>query len=119
MDILDSHDRGVVLPEYNNAESFFNDLFEEMIEYFDQNISNIFKKKKDADIAYALLEIMKRRKTIENFNKKALYLYIREMTGVNTNNITKVVNILKSHYKKLFTEYYENGTALNNNNKFF
>ncbi len=49
----------------------------------------MFKKKKDIDIAYAIIELMKRKDEIENFNKKSLYLLIREMTGVNTNQITQ------------------------------
>ena len=31
------------------------ELIEEFISYLDNNISNIFKKKKDIDVAYALV----------------------------------------------------------------
>ena len=36
---------------------------------------------------------MENRKNIENFNKKALYILIREMTGSNTQHITRVINV--------------------------
>ena len=36
---------------------------------------------------------MERRNEIENFNKKALYILIREMTDVETSHITKVANV--------------------------
>ena len=41
----------------------------------------------------------------KNFNKKALYIYIREITDVETPIITKVTKILKKLYKKLYSEY--------------
>ena len=37
---------------------------------------------------------------IINFNKKALYILIREMTGSNTQHITRVVNTLKKYHKR-------------------
>jgi hypothetical protein len=64
---------------------------------------------------------MHRIEEIENFNKKSLYLLIREMTGVNTNNITKIVNEMKRHYNKLSNEYFRNGciNLQKTGNKFF
>ena len=40
-----------------------------------------------------------------NFNKKSLYILIREMTDVETAHITSVVNVLKKHYKKLINKH--------------
>ena len=71
------------------------------------------------DIAYALLEIMKSRDEIEQFNKKALYILIREMTDVKTSDITKVVNIFKTHYIRLIKEYNHSGYITGSKNKFF
>ena len=82
----------------------------ELVNYFEDNIVTIFKKKKDIDVAYAIVELMKRNQEIENFNKKALYILIREMTNVNTTHITKVVNVLKKHYKKTFEDYNRYGS---------
>ena len=90
------------------AEDLFQ-LTNELVEYFEDNILNIFSRKKDINIAYAILELFKKRDEIENFNKKSLYILIREMTDVNTIHITSVVNTLKKHYKKLSKEYYKNG----------
>ena len=36
------------------------------------------------------------KENIENFNKKALYILIREMTGSNTQHITRIINFMKS-----------------------
>ena len=42
-------------------------------------------------------------------NKKFIYLLIREMTDVNTTQITKVVKIMKKQYIKLFNSFEKNG----------
>ena len=57
---------------------------------------------------------MKQRDIIENFNKKAIYILIREMTDVETAHITSVVNIFKKHYKKLLNMYYTHGSIIHN-----
>ena len=78
--------------------------------YFDKNINLIFKRKRDINIAFSVLELMKQTHEIENFNKKALYILIREMTGSNTQHITRVVNQMKQQYLLLNTEYQKVGS---------
>ena len=74
------------------------DIVEELVKYFEDKIPSLFKKHKDVEIAYAIIELFKRKDEIENFNKKALYVLIREMTNVETAHITKVANVLRKHY---------------------
>jgi hypothetical protein len=81
----------------------------ELIQYLDKNIPVMFKKKKDISIAYALLNIMKNREDLENFNKKWIYILIREMTDVKTSDITKVVNVLRKQYPKLLLTFERTG----------
>jgi len=69
----------------------------------------MFKKDKDRKVADAINVLFKRRENLEIFNKKALYIYIREMTEVDTPIITKVTKKLKIVYKKLYTEFNETG----------
>ena len=114
MDVLDRH-RG----NDSNYESDFKTLTKEIIEYFDSNMNTIFKKDRDLRIGYAIVDLMKQRDDIENFNKKAIYILIREMTDVETAHITSVVNVLKKHYKKIFNEYYKTGNILIDKNKPF
>ena len=86
--------------------------FMDMItKYFDKKIPSLFRKKRDIDIAYSIVELFNRRGEIDNFNKKSLYILIREMTGVNTVYITKVVNEMKKHYKILALEYQTGVTS--------
>jgi len=95
------------------------EFMEEIIIYLDKNITNIFKKSKDVEIAYAILELMKKREDIENFNKKCLYILIREMANVKTSDITKVSNILKKYYKAALIEYDKHGIIGGSKQKFF
>ena len=78
-------------------------------EYIDKHMFTLFKKAKDQKVADAINILFKRRENLEIFNKKALYIYIREMTEVETPVITKVTKILKKYYKKLYSEYLETG----------
>jgi len=78
-------------------------------EYVDKNMFILFKKDKDRKVCDAINILFKRRENLEIFNKKALYIYIREITDVDTPVITKVTKVLKKLYKKLYTEYAETG----------
>ena len=102
----------------NDTSEHIIDITEEVVRYFDKNIPNIFKKKLDIDIAYSIIEIIKRRDEIENFNKKAIYILIREMTNVNTSKITSVVNVFKKHYSNILNKYY-NGSNIKEKKKLF
>ena len=69
----------------------------------------MFKKEKDRKVCDAVNVLFKRRENLEIFNKKALYIYIREITDVETPVITKVTKKLKILYKKIYSEYIETG----------
>ena len=86
-----------------------SEFFEELVLYLEDNLTTIFKRKKDIAVADSVLYLMKTRQMIENFNKKALYVLIREMTGSDTQHITRVINVIKKHYKTLHNEYSKNG----------
>jgi len=110
-------------PENDHYEVEENNEFKEfkqiMLDYWDKNLSTVFSKKRDIQIADAILELFRRSEHIENFNKKHLYLLIREMTDCKTHYITKVVNVMKQHQKKMLNEYLEHGYIEENKNTFF
>ena len=60
-----------------------------------------------------ILELMKNVDQIENFNKKAIFLLVREMTGVRTSEITKILNVMRKHYPKLGKEFGKVGSIHN------
>ena len=85
------------------------DFIDYLTEYIDKHMFTIFKKEKDRKVADAINILFKRRENLEIFNKKALYIYIREMTDVDTPVITKVTKKLKTVYKTLYNEFNETG----------
>ena len=91
-----------------NAE-FNKEYVKEMLHYWDNNLTNIFRRQKDILVADAVLEMFRRRANIENFNKKALYILIREMTGSKTQHITRIVNMMKKYNIQLMKEFQNTG----------
>jgi transposase-like protein len=79
------------------------------VKHIDENIDNIFVNEIDKSIAQAVIQIFRRRENLEVFNKQHFYLYVREITGQNTANVTKVIKVLKSEYKKQLTVMYFDG----------
>jgi len=120
---LKSHDKIDVLDKHRKSDRFNDDdyvtLTNEIVQYFDTNLNTIFKKDRDLRIGYAIVDLIKQRGEIENFNKKALYILIREMTDVETAHITSVVNVLKKHYKKLLNTFNKNGTIIHDSSGSF
>jgi len=110
IDRLD-YKRNVHSENVDEAVGEFNSEFViQMLEYWDNNITNIFSRQKDILVADSVLEIFRRRTNIENFNKKALYIMIREMTGSNTQHITRVVNQMKRYYFNMMEEFSNDGS---------
>ena len=78
------------------------------IKYCYDNINFIFTNESDIHVADSILHIFENRENIEQYNKKALYVFIRERTGLQTNNITRVIKVLKQIYSEKFLEYEQN-----------
>jgi hypothetical protein len=109
LDRLD-YKRNVISENVDDEFNEYNNEFvSQMVEYWDNNITNIFNRQKDINVADSVLELFRKRQNIENFNKKALYIMIREMTGSNTQHITRVINQMKKYYMNMTQEFSENG----------
>ena len=92
-------------------QSEVQDFYHLFVTYCEENIDKIIKYKRDIPIAYALLEIFKNCENIETYNKKALYIMVREMVDVKTQYITRVVGILKKEYIRLYEIYKKQGLS--------
>lgn len=97
--------------EFELDELEFIDVF---TQFLDQNLFTIFPKEKEAKVADAIVELFKKRENLDILSKKALYIYIREITEAPTPTITKVVKKIKLLYKKLYDNYLEGGYTLSN-----
>jgi len=93
---------------YNKKKDELSEYIDLFVEYTTENILELFPKKNDAQIADAILELFRKREVLEVFNKKALYIYIREMVEVKTPKITKIAGSLYKIFKKRYQFYLEN-----------
>ena len=101
------------ITEMRNTEwgSMQVEYLETLADYWKNNLTTVFKRKKDLDVANSVIELIDMRHNIENFNKKALYILIREMTGSNTQHITRVINVMKKHHWELQKNYLQSGSV--------
>ena len=109
MDVLDYGSNIRASQELNEIANFNKEYVNQMLDYWEENLTNIFKRQKDILVADAVLEMFRRRENVENFNKKALYILIREMTGSKTQHITRIVNVMKKYNIQLMTEFRNRG----------
>jgi len=75
----------------------------------DSKIEKMFEKDSELKVADAVLTLFRTRNDLDIFKKKALYIYIREMTNSDTPNVTKVINILKADFKTKYQKIYDLG----------
>ncbi len=115
IDVMDFNRNPSAENSSKDGKSFKLEVFEQMFEYWDNNLFKVFKKKKDIAVVDALLYLMKHNKNIENFNKKALYILIREMSGSNTQHITRVINTMKKKHNNLIRDFRDKGIAFKHN----
>ena len=109
MDVLDYGSNIRESQDRREAANFNQEYVEQMLDYWEENLPNIFRRQKDILVADAVLEMFRRRANIENFNKKALYILIREMTGSKTQHITRIVNLMKKYNTQLMSEFRNSG----------
>jgi hypothetical protein len=105
----DEEESGIHLIEHPESELDKLDVVEMFIKYIDDNLLDLFTKEDELKVADAILEIFKKRENIDIFNKRAVFIYVREMTDAESNTITKVIKRLKTIYKDILNDYLENG----------
>lgn len=96
------------------AEEKLGDLIEFMdlfVKYMDKKLHKHFPKDEEYKIAGCLVDLFRRRESLEVINKKAIFIYLREMLGEDfkTTSITKTIKRLKRLYTILFNEYCREG----------
>lgn len=76
------------------------------------NLEEMFTKQQEQEVADAILTLFKTRYDLEIFKKKALYIYIREMTDCETPVLTKVINRLKEEFYAILMKHQEAGYTI-------
>ena len=106
-DVEDSYDPYTVRKEnYEDVLSAFVDGWvEEQYEIIDEQ----FPREQERKIADAVLTIFKTRHDLDIFKKKALYIYIREMTDCETPHLTRVISKLRETFYTKHQVAYDEG----------
>jgi len=92
--------------EWENEEEnrhFWKKLWEEIDGWGTNDMKESEKK-----VYEAIKILLSSIDDIEIFNKKAIYLYLRELTGMNTKQVVSQLNKIRKKYK-LFKEDWDNG----------
>lgn len=77
-----------------------------------KDIDILFPKEQDQKVADAILTLFNSRHDLEIFRKKALYIYIREMTDCETPTLTKVISKLKEEFYRVHKSYQDAGFTI-------
>lgn len=96
--------------EYKESLSDFIILW---TDWMDENLPSVFKLKRDKKIVDAVLTIFRAAPDIDIYNKKMLYVMIREHSKCETIHITKVVKLIKNIFFNMFDNYRQTGLLEN------
>jgi len=88
--------------EIREKEEFFSHLSVEIIKWQELNLRANEKK-----VLQAVQILFDEKDSIEIFNKKAIYLYLREITGMNTKQIVNNLNKIRQRYKTFKNKWDE------------
>jgi hypothetical protein len=106
---VDSDSRVLNNIEHDLQREDKKDFLQYFIKYMESNLERLYTDLLDHHIAYSVIYLFKQRENLEIFNKKALYIYIREITDCETPAITRVIKQMKSQYLELFNQYEDIG----------
>lgn len=84
--------------DYDNSQ---NDFFtKEYFEYLRSNLNDIIEQHKEREqkVLYAIVFLLSNPDNIDIYNKKAIYIYLKEITGLNSKQIISSLNKIKSAY---------------------
>tara|TARA_R100001015_G_C4589196_1_gene144852 strand:- start:143 stop:838 length:696 start_codon:yes stop_codon:yes gene_type:complete len=89
--------------EMQEEQEFWHFLLSEVKSWDRPNLRD-----NEKTVLNAVLTLMDNIEQIEIFNKKAIYLYLREITGLNTKQIVSCLNKMRMRYKS-FKSKWDNG----------
>jgi hypothetical protein len=88
--------------DIREQEEFWSLLWSEI-----NNWNEIDTKSNEYKVIEAIKILLKEPDAIEIFNKKAIYLYLREITGLNTKQIVNNLNRIRIKYKTFKNDWDE------------
>jgi len=91
--------------EYDFLQSHSDDFTPKFVSFMKKNRDLFFVGKKDVITSNAILEILQYQKNLDFFDKKSIYIYIRNLVKVSPQRVGKILKTMKDLYNKLKDEY--------------
>lgn len=103
---IDNDNKTIEKLVYNQFEEDLdvNVVTDVFIKKLDLEVFDMFQNENDLRVAICILEIFKKREELDLFNKKLIYIYVKEMVDAPTNSITRVIKRLKAMYKQVLED---------------
>jgi hypothetical protein len=111
-DVEDGYEDGSIYTEHSKGITI-SDFVDRWVDSTYEELEEVFIKDSEQQIADAVLTLFRTRNDLDIFKKKALYIYIREITDCDTPTLTKVINILKNDFNKKYLALHEQGLISN------
>ena len=86
-------------------------FFDAFVNHWENKIYTYFHTDESIRVAEALIDIFRKRENIERFNKRDIYVMVREQSGIDdVKYITPVVRSFRKHYEKHIKKFRKKGT---------
>ena len=112
-EIHDSYESNI--DDINTRKIPIAKMVDSFVENCYDNFEELFAKEQDKEVADAVLTLFRTRYDVEIFKKKALYIYIREMTECETPTLTRVINKLRDEFVFMQKNYIDSGIVVEYN----
>jgi len=112
-EIHDSYESNI--EDINTRKIPIAKMVDTFVENCYDNFEELFTKEQDKEVADAVLTLFRTRHDVEIFKKKALYIYIREMTECETPTLTRVINKLRDEFILMQKNYIDSGVVVEYN----
>lgn len=89
-----------------DPEKVISNIVDTFIEDAYLELSTLYQDEKDIQVADAVLTLFKNRRDLDILKKKAIYIYVREITDCTTPRLTKVIRDLKTIFNQTRSKYY-------------
>ena len=109
-EIHDSYESNI--EDLNTRKVAIAKMVDTFVENCYDNFEELFTKEQDKEVADAVLTLFRTRDDVEIFKKKALYIYIREMTECETPTLTRVINKLRDEFILMQKNYINSGIVV-------
>lgn len=106
-EVSDSYETTLLDDEGKRVQ--LTEIVDNFVDHCYENFDELFAKQSEQEVADAVLTLFKTRHNLDIFKKKALYIYVREMTECETPTLTKIVNKLRDEFNTIYARYVANG----------